>query len=197
MQRGAAELKEVLMVGKAANAPVVVVWTRGSERKSQALRGAVEVAAAGASSFGVGLLLADVAATKANERLAEALGAKPVSVYLYRQMKLERRLTGPSATVEAFQELLGTIQGRRAAEQQQEVAKQQQAAVAGEEEGGAGNAGAQELAEATGCAPSAHRERGSEDLFAPPSGKFARPGAIKRLSDGHIVHFFPRMPCLR
>lgn len=34
-------------------------------------------------------------------------------------------------------------------------------------------------------------------IYDPPEGKFARPGATKRLDNGQRVHFFPKMPCLR
>lgn len=35
------------------------------------------------------------------------------------------------------------------------------------------------------------------DELDPPSGKYAKPGATKRLADGRTAHFFPKMPCLR
>lgn len=37
----------------------------------------------------------------------------------------------------------------------------------------------------------------TRDEFDPPSGKYAKPGATKRLADGRTAYFFPKMPCLR
>ncbi|KDD76538.1 hypothetical protein H632_c190p1 [Helicosporidium sp. ATCC 50920] len=39
--------------------------------------------------------------------------------------------------------------------------------------------------------------QGAPQPFAPPEGKFARPGATQVLSSGMVAHFFPKMPCLR
>lgn len=33
--------------------------------------------------------------------------------------------------------------------------------------------------------------------YDPPQGKFAKPGTLKRMSNGQLGHFFPKMPCLR
>jgi G3E family GTPase/thiol-disulfide isomerase/thioredoxin len=38
---------------------------------------------------------------------------------------------------------------------------------------------------------------GMSNELDPPNGKYAKPGATKRLADGRTAHFFPKMPCLR
>ncbi|KAL4436621.1 hypothetical protein ABPG75_003760 [Micractinium tetrahymenae] len=197
LRKGAAEAKEVLAAGRTSGCPVVVVWTRtggDSEEQQAALR--ATAAEAAATARGLTLVDADAAASNANSVLAGALKVSAFpEVHLYRDMKLESKLSGTGATSAALGELLARL------------------AAPG---GGGGSAGSRSSAAGKPAAPSpsapnpeaassaaaaapaaATPSSDSSGAFDPPSGKFAKPGATKRFPDGRLGYFFPKMPCLR
>eukprot|EP00887_Chlorella_sp_A99_P008139 scaffold12.g8139.t1 len=198
MTRGAAEIKELLQGAQAAGAPVVVVWTRRAGGAPDGGGGAALAGAAAAEAARGGwrarLALADAGASKANERLAEALGVRSFpTVHAYQDMKLERRLAGADASPAGLAALLADLQGGAPRGAAAGPAAAAEADPAGEGAAGAGAGGGQ----GAGGAAAAEEEGAGDDPFAPPAGKFARKNAIKRMPDGVMAHFFPKMPCLR
>ena len=116
------------------------------------------------------LFLADVTVA-ANASLGKALGVKrPPSLLIFSNMKLAKKLEGPDRVVEALEQEFRTMAPGLEFTPAgiSQVARQKHQAAAG---GGS--------------------------LYDPPQGKQNRSGATKLTPDGKLVHFFPKMPCLR
>ncbi len=116
------------------------------------------------------LLLANVTVA-ANAALGKALGVKkPPSLLIFSNMKLGKKIEGPDRVVEALEQEFRTMAPglEHTPAGISQVARQKHQAAAG---GGS--------------------------LFDPPQGKQNRSGATKLTPDGKLVHFFPKMPCLR
>jgi hypothetical protein len=187
LKRGALQAKEVLAEGRAAGAPVIMVWTHSGEGETAATA-ALRSAAAHSAGACAGLLLvdADAAACKANELLAGALkvGSYP-EVHVYRDMKLASKLSGPSASPSELLRLAQQLAHSGAPASP--AAPMLHAAAPGSPAVAASQAPPVEQLP-VGSPP---------DVFDPPAGKFAKPGAAKRFPDGRFGYFFPKMPCLR
>jgi G3E family GTPase len=116
------------------------------------------------------LFLADVTVA-ANASLGKALGVKkPPSLLIFSNMKLGKKIEGPDRVVEALEQEFRTMAPgiEFTPAGISQVARQKHQATAG---GGS--------------------------LYDPPQGKQNRSGATKLTPDGKLVHFFPKMPCLR
>ena len=116
------------------------------------------------------LFLADVS-IPANAALGKALGVKkPPTLLIFANMKLSKKVEGPDRVVEALEQEFRTMAPgvELTPAGISQMARQKQQAVSG---GGS--------------------------LFDPPTGKQNRSGATKLTPDGKLVHFFPKMPCLR
>ncbi|KAI3426100.1 hypothetical protein D9Q98_008068 [Chlorella vulgaris] len=188
VSRGAAELKEMLAAGRASGHPVLVLWTRSDSSSDAAMAGSLRAAAADAAAATCGLVLADadVAASKANELLAQALkvGLGP-QVDVYSDMKLAKRLSGSSLTPASLLSLAAELGG------------------------GGGAASSSPLppppakaADAPAASPAQRPAAPGQQAalprgpFDPPEPKFAKSGATKPFPDG-LGYLFPKMPCLR
>lgn len=194
LRKGAAEAKEVLAAGRASASPVLVVWTRSGDGGEQqaALRAAAAEAAA--TARGLTLVDADAAASNANSVLAGALkvAAFP-EVHVYRDMKLESKLSGAGATPTALAKLVARLAPPA-------VSNGSAGSRAGEP--AASNVPAPILAaspavEAVGATASPSSGSSGSGVFDPPAAKFAKPGATKRFPDSRLGYFFPKMPCLK
>ena len=116
------------------------------------------------------LFLADVSVA-ANSSLGKALGVKkPPTLLIFSNMKLSKKIEGPDRVVEALEQEFRTM-------------------APGVE---LTPAGISQLARQKHQAAS-----GGGSLYDPPQGKQNRSGATKLTPDGKLVHFFPKMPCLR
>lgn len=200
LRKGAAQAKEVLAAGRASASPVLVVWTRsgaGSEQQA-ALRAAAAEAAAAAR--GLTLVDADAGASNANSVLAGALKvASFPEVHVYRDMKLESKLSGAGATPAALAALVARLEAPGSG------STGSTGGPSGSNGSGEGMPAASNLSAPTaGAASSAAKAAagassgsGAGSVFDPPGGKFAKPGATKRFPDSRLGYFFPKMPCLR
>ena len=180
LTHGAAQLKELLLAAKTAGSALALIWVRDGDAASAALRkAAAQVAAELAAEAASGdctsssiprLVLADASPSrsKANERLAAALGVAPYPcVQLYRNMKAVQRLAGPGeATPSAMRALVGLPEA---------VEPDTKPATAATTASPAG---------ADGSSEAAVGDMQVDDPYAPPSGKFARANAIKRMPSG-------------
>lgn len=133
--------------------------------------------------------------SKANALLAQGLKVAALpTVHVYRDMALSSKLEGPGqATPDALARLvaeLAPVQGP--ANGSSTAAATGAAAVAAQAPAPAGH---------SASAPAESQQPGAaaagSSIYDPPGGKYARPGATKRLEDGRTVHFFPKMPCLK
>jgi G3E family GTPase len=207
---GAAQFKSLLLAAKDASTACIVIWSASSSssgsggRVSQERHHSMQNAAAKAASLGrAAIIVADVSASNANAVLANALGVKVFpAIHIYRGMKLEKKIFGEIATdiavLDAAQNVDLDISENSGA-----------AAAAGET--GASPSGAAAAAGGTTKNVTFHHLKGSNTTqnnkssskqrtqsdFDPPTGKFARPGATKKMADGRNGVFFPKMPCLR
>jgi len=116
------------------------------------------------------LFLADVS-VPANAALGKALGVKkPPTLLIFSNMKLSKKIEGPDRVAEALEQEFRTM-------------------APGVE---LTPAGISQIARQKHQASS-----GGGSLYDPPTGKQNRAGATKLTPDGKLVHFFPKMPCLR
>lgn len=180
---GAAQFKSFLVADRDAGKDTIVVWSSSAVEPSghEALRRTAKEAAALGN---VGVIFSDLATSKANSVLAGALGIKLLpAVHIYRGMKLDKKLVGAEeVTAAAIIAAAGTGTST-----------------------GAAPAAAAPAATPAGAPPSSSQQPPAQHAqpqrrpsqFDPPTGKFARAGATKRMSDGRTGHFFPKMPCLR
>lgn len=193
LEHGAGQLKELLQGSKASGSPLVLAWVRGGDATSEALREAAAAAAAGlaaAAGTGIGshaprLVLADASPGhgKANERLAAALGVSAFPcLQLYSHMRAERRVAGPGeATPAALRALLGLPEAVAMEAEAAAAAAPEPATEPAVADAAAGGASSEAAAAEGGEEAAAAAE---EDPYAPPSGKFARKNAIKRMPSG-------------
>lgn len=172
LQNGAAEFKGLLAAGKDSGEAVVVVWTAKS-----ALDHAAAVAIANgvaAQAGGAVVVLADSKASQANATLATALKVQVTpTVLVCRAMKIENKLVGAEVSPQAVLSLLNPT-----------------LAVAN-------GCTTSEASSVTASGPPEVSPPKAESPYDPPGGKYARPGATKRMPNGITAHFFPKMPCLR
>lgn len=197
LRKGAAEAKEVLAAGRASACPVLVVWTRGGAGDDRQAELRAAAAEAAATARGLTLVDADAAASNANSVLAGALKVVAFpEVHVYRDMKLESKLSGAEATAAALAALVARL-----------AAPASSSASAASNGSAAGTPATPDLSRPATAAASASAEAGlatgsrstsgGGGKFDPPAGKFAKPGATKRFPDGRLGYFFPKMPCLK
>lgn len=179
LHTGAAQFKSFLVADRDAGKDTIVIWSSSVVEPAghEALRRTAKEAAA---TGHVGVIFSDLSGSKANGVLAGALGIKLLpALHIYRGMKLDKKLVGAEeVTATSILAAAGTAPA---------VAPAAPAATPSVPPAGSSQ---QPLA------PQAQQHR-APSQFDPPTGKFARAGATKRMSDGRTGHFFPKMPCLR
>lgn len=208
---GAAQFKSLLLAAKEAGTACIVIWSASSSssgsggRVSQERHHVLQNAAAKAALLGrAAIVVGDVAASNANAVLADALGVKVFpAIHIYRGMKLEKKIFGEIATD------IAVLEAAQSAEIEIPGAETAEGVV-----GGATSSSSPAPAPAAAAATKSvtyHHLKGSNTTqnnkstskqrapseFDPPTGKFARPGATKKMADGRTGVFFPKMPCLR
>lgn len=186
LKQGAVEFKQLLLDAKNNNRDAVVVWTTSlASDPSYALHAAMETAVRQAvgmmgTSMECDVVIADVAISRANAILADALHVKNFpTVHIYREMKLEKKASGKDATPKALLDLF-------------KISSSTTTAVDHQSNGHQNSNSSGDTHKST---TSSHGNSATE--YDPPTGKYARPGAIKRMNNGKTGHFFPKMPCLR
>ena len=199
---GAAQFKSLLLAAKEAGTACVVIWSASSSssgsggRVSQERHHAMQNAAAKAASLGrAAVVVADVAASNANAVLADALGVKVFpGIHIYRGMKLEKRIFGELATE------IAVVEAVQAVDMDEKSPDAVTVPVTASSSATAASAGTKKSVSfqkgSNASAANGTKQRAPSD-FDPPSGKFSRPGATKKMADGRTGTFFPKMPCLR
>lgn len=178
---GPGELKVILKDGREKDKAVVLVWIDSSKSDSSSEVYCTSIMNSAALSLQakglmdqVILVLADVSASQPTEMLAKGLKVlRFPTVDRYKAMKMEKRVVcdndDPRKT---FNEALITDLADCTTEPTSD------------------NATNGEMSAESGKP----KER---SVYDPPTGKYAKPGFIKKLSSGGEAHFFPKMPCLR
>jgi len=203
---GAAQFKSLLLAAKEAGTACIVIWSASSSssgsgvRVSQERHHVLQNAAAKAALLGrAAIMVGDVAASNANAVLADALGVKVFpAIHIYRGMKLEKKIVGEIATD------IAVLEAAQSADIEIPDADSAEGVGAATSSSSAAGAPATKSVtfhhlkggNTTQNSKSTSKQGASSD-FDPPLGKFARPGATKKMADGRTGVFFPKMPCLR
>jgi G3E family GTPase len=202
---GAAQFKSLLLAAKEAGTACIVIWSASSSssgsggRVSQERHHSMQNAAAKAAALGrAAIVVGDVSASNANAVLANALGVKVFpAIHIYRGMKLERKIFGEIATEMAVLEAAQTVDlNINEEDPMAAVATPSSASSAPPTTKSVTFHHLKGSNTTQNNKSSASKQRAPSD-FDPPSGKFARPGATKKMADGRNGVFFPKMPCLR
>lgn len=144
--------------------------------------------------------------SKANALLAEALKVTTFpSLHVYRDMRLSQKVAGPErATPAALGKLLAELSllGGHLAMPQARSHLEDPTSGAAVKSAALETSCDVPVPAAQGATAAVQRHPAGglhhvRSIYDPPEGKFARPGATKRLDNGQRVHFFPKMPCLR
>lgn len=174
LTNGAIQLRQVLQDADLVSKEVYIIWENNHMAQSSGLIPLMETM----HSQGKLIYRADVEGSKGNTALSKAFAVNELpSLFVFHKMKVVKKVSG----LEGVQVELRS-QARSSVTLQPESLTSRPSTISQTEPNKQHNG---TISTSIGS------------IFDPPEGKGNKSGATKMLNDGRVVHFYPKMPCLR